>query len=416
MEDIQPGASELGRCRYQMNWSMHHYSAGLDLGGPDDSFQGKRLMRRVLTPMMHLVELCSLLRRAAWVGMVAGMFATAPASSQVAPEAKLDLTMLVAQAERGDAISQNLLGALYQTGSGFGRDVAKAATWYQKAADQGLPAAQVNLATLYLGKLFKKFDAIEEPSKGRGQELLESAAARGDPLGIARLGSYYLRTGHGEKAIPLLLRAVDLRVGLAAFEMGNAYRWGNGVEKDEAQVKAWVLRSSDMGYPAGQYYRAKDYETDLGKQFDLYQRAAHGGDPMAQWALGMMYERVPQYLDRGKAAYWYTKAAMNGNEMGNQARFRLGLPDIRGNPPVNKTVLTTSREVAPLDDHTTVVAMAAAVGIALVMFTAGDNRPAGKENLSVKPYCYACGYGYTEIPNNMCLSLTTGATFPQICH
>lgn len=365
--------------------------------------------------MKQFVGLCLLLRWAALGAMVAGIVAAAPAWSQVAPEAKLDLTVLVAEAERGDAISQNLLGALYQTGSGVGRDVAKAAGWYQKAADQGLPAAQVNLATLYLGRLFKKFDYIEEPSKGRGKALLENAAARGDPLGIARLGSFYLRTGNGEKGIPLLLRAVDLQVGLAAFEMGNAYRWGNGVEKDEAQVRKWVLRSSDMGYPAGQYYHAKDYETDLAKQFDLYQRAALGGDPMAQYTLGMMYERVSRYLDRGKAAYWYTKAAMNGNEMGNQARFRLGLPDIRGNPPINTTVLTNSRHVAPLDDHTTVVAMAAAVGIALVVLASGESGFGGTAGPTLKKHCYPCSYGYTEIPNNMCLSLTTGATFPQIC-
>lgn len=151
-----------------------------------------------------------------------GLIVATPAISQVADGPELDLDQLVAQAEAGDRISQNLLGALYQTGSGLGRDLAKAAEWYEKAADQGLPAAQVNLGTLYLGQLFKIFGYVEEPSKGRGEELLLMAAERGDPLGIARLGSFYLRTGNGDKAMPLLMRAVDLHVGLAAFEIANA--------------------------------------------------------------------------------------------------------------------------------------------------------------------------------------------------
>lgn len=168
-----------------------------------------------------------------------------------------------------------------------------------------------------------------------------------------------------------------------------------------------------MGYPAGQYYHARDYETDLAKQFVLYERAATGGDPLAQWALGSIYENASLYLDLDKAAYWYTKAAQNGNEMGNQARFRLGLPDINGNWPVNRTVLTTSPSEIVLDDHTTVAAAAAAVGIALVLMTAGQD---GSVDSNRELYCVPCNYEEADWPDNQCMHRTTGAMRSRICY
>ena len=52
-------------------------------------------------------------------------------------------------AKYGDPKAQNLLGWLYENGFGTARDVAEAARWYRKAADQGLPLAQNNLGILY---------------------------------------------------------------------------------------------------------------------------------------------------------------------------------------------------------------------------------------------------------------------------
>lgn len=52
------------------------------------------------------------------------------------------------RAEGGDAIAQNLLGTLYQLGSGTASNLETASAWYERAAAQGHAAAQVNLATL----------------------------------------------------------------------------------------------------------------------------------------------------------------------------------------------------------------------------------------------------------------------------
>jgi TPR repeat protein len=49
---------------------------------------------------------------------------------------------------RGFAIAQNSLGAMYEQGLGSARDIIVAVDWYRKAAKQGDSAAQANLASL----------------------------------------------------------------------------------------------------------------------------------------------------------------------------------------------------------------------------------------------------------------------------
>ena len=52
-------------------------------------------------------------------------------------------------AEEDDAQAQFWLGQMYDLGRGVGKDFKQAAIWYRRAADQGLPVAQHNLARMY---------------------------------------------------------------------------------------------------------------------------------------------------------------------------------------------------------------------------------------------------------------------------
>lgn len=52
-------------------------------------------------------------------------------------------------AELGDAEAQYNLGVMYDEGAGIDQDLAKAVSWYRKAADQGFVDAQTNLGTMY---------------------------------------------------------------------------------------------------------------------------------------------------------------------------------------------------------------------------------------------------------------------------
>lgn len=52
-------------------------------------------------------------------------------------------------AEKGNALAQNILGVMYNAGSGVVLDYNEAAKWYLLAAEQGHANGQFNLATMY---------------------------------------------------------------------------------------------------------------------------------------------------------------------------------------------------------------------------------------------------------------------------
>jgi len=53
------------------------------------------------------------------------------------------------EAERGEIISQYVLGLFYYNGDGIPRDYEEAAKWFRRAADQGYDMPQFMLAKLY---------------------------------------------------------------------------------------------------------------------------------------------------------------------------------------------------------------------------------------------------------------------------
>jgi hypothetical protein len=52
-------------------------------------------------------------------------------------------------ADKGDDLSQTMLGTMYEMGDGVQKDYATAAAWYRKAAEQGFALAQYSLAEMY---------------------------------------------------------------------------------------------------------------------------------------------------------------------------------------------------------------------------------------------------------------------------
>ena len=184
----------------------------------------------------------------------------------------------MAEANAGDANAQNLLGAIYQTGSGVGRNDEEAARWYSKAAAQGDAAAQANLGSMYMeGK------GVPRDAK-RGIELLKLSAAQKFPLGIARLGAAHAQGAGVPKDVKggteLLLQAVDSGVGLAAYELAKGHLKGSWAPADEQEATKWFRKSAELGYANGQYVYAKNYETDEGRKWELFHRAAMGGSTL----------------------------------------------------------------------------------------------------------------------------------------
>ncbi len=114
----------------------------------------------------------------------------------------------------------------------------------------------------------------------------------------------------------------------AQYDLGNAYYFGNGVEKDINKSTIWLRRAADQGYPAAQselgvsYERGESVEKDLKEAIRLYRLAADQGYPAAQYNLGNIH-----YFGRGvetdfkESAIWYKKAAEQGYPA---AQYNLG--------------------------------------------------------------------------------------------
>lgn len=91
------------------------------------------------------------------------------------------LAELRADAERGDARAQRLLGLRYLRGRGVTQDHAQAATWLQRAAHQNLALAVRDLGECYEAG----WGVARDPA--RALELYRRAAELGDPIARARL-------------------------------------------------------------------------------------------------------------------------------------------------------------------------------------------------------------------------------------
>ncbi len=117
-------------------------------------------------------------------------------------------------AERGDANSQTLLGALYTFGWGVRQDYAVAAYWHRLAAEQGLAAAQYVLAKAY--------------DEGEGVPRDYTKAAEWFRLAANQ--------GHGG----------------AQTSLGAKYQFGSGVPQDYAEASRWFRLAAEQGYAVAQ--------------------------------------------------------------------------------------------------------------------------------------------------------------------
>jgi hypothetical protein len=138
-----------------------------------------------------------------------------------------------ALADRGDAHSQFMLGALYAAGKGVPRDYVQAAEWYRKAARQGLAAAQNNLGFLY----------------DRG-------------LGVPQ---------DDDQAVIWYLRAARQEHAQAQNNLGVMYGTGRGVPRNQFEALKWFRLSAAQGNPQAQH--------NIGFLRDNQQRAVAQAEP-----------------------------------------------------------------------------------------------------------------------------------------
>ncbi|RED28121.1 TPR repeat protein [Rhodopseudomonas thermotolerans] len=196
--------------------------------------------------------------------------------------------------------------AMYALGRAYaaGGQTADALAAYRRAADKGSSSAMVELGVAYAtGAGLPKDEA-------KARQLLERAAAAGNPRGISNLAAL----GGGGASDPVKTRAL-LAKGAesnaeAQYQLGLMLADGIGGPKDDAGARALFEKAAGQGHPGALM------------QMGVFAQAGRGG---------------PRDSDAAKA--YYEKAAALGNADAKAALKRNDCPyvlkDKRGNMVTN---------------------------------------------------------------------------------
>jgi len=190
---------------------------------------------------------------------------------------------LTAKAETGDTKAQTALGKLYESGS-LGRDgkvqhdYSGAAYWYHQASDHGDAQAAYELSILYHDGLgvpadaSQSFQLLQKAAEGnyvpsmvllsdtyaeqktpvsaeRATDWAMKAAEGGDPAGWLILGFEYNAGDLGgdppfwyTSAMAAFKKAADGGNCVAMMEIGDLYSKGNGVPADKTLAQSWQAK------------------------------------------------------------------------------------------------------------------------------------------------------------------------------
>ena len=147
----------------------------------------------------------------------------------------------MAAAEKGDAEAQARLGSQFIAGLGVGKDLAQGEHWFRASAEQGCAAGQFGLGALYAGT-----------NGGKAADLLEKAAAQGNPLAKLSL-AILLIAGQGvpvdrERGAKLLTEVAEAGNTEAMFRLGEVYRSRDFAGRNLAMAETWLRRAGTRGH------------------------------------------------------------------------------------------------------------------------------------------------------------------------
>ena len=243
------------------------------------------------------------------------------------------LNLAMPRAEAGDSAAQTLVAEILSRGLGVKRDEAKAAKWYQLAAEQGVPEAQFQYALLLLDGRFVKKDP-----QG-AYALMQAAAEAGNRLAQFNFAQLLIDRERGEagmaKAVSYYQRAADGGLADAQYAMSQIYANGvGGKKRDDAEARRWLLLAARQNFDTAQVdlgswlVEGRGGPRDLKAGFGWLKRAADGGNVAAQNRVAKLYMggigTEPNAID---AAAWYFLARRAGLTDPEMEDFLRGLTE-----------------------------------------------------------------------------------------
>jgi TPR repeat protein len=222
-------------------------------------------------------------------------------------------------AAQNHPLAQLQLGRMLEGGKGGAQSNDEALAWFLKAARQGVAAAQDEAARIYVNG--------QGPTPVNFPEALKLFTQAADQKYVPSYSELGLMHLHGEgtpvnavKAVAYLSLGADAGDPDCQERMGWRYLNGEGVAKDFSTAAKWFRLAGDAGQAQAQAQLAFMYVKGTGVEqndhlaFEWYEQAASGGDPEAAKNLGIFYmtgRGTPRSMDLAK--YWLQQAAMRGN-------------------------------------------------------------------------------------------------------
>lgn len=210
-------------------------------------------------------------------------------------------------AEAGDLRAQYNLGLIHAEGRGVRRDPAEAVKWWRRAAQGGHVRAMHNLALAHIAGVPDEKSGVPVQDYARALEWLNRAAAEGLPNSIYFLGTMY-RYGLGverdeAKAVSLFIKSAEKGFVRAQYNLAEAYLNGTGVEPSTDEAFRWLRAAAEGGSPKAQYRMAAHFAEGQGDGTNLVEAlkwcllAARHGHPVARDTLdGLVLRASPQEL------------------------------------------------------------------------------------------------------------------------
>ncbi len=156
------------------------------------------------------------------------------------------ITELTTLGNAGNVPAQIMLGALYNKGGAVMRNDKTAASWFEKAANQGNPEAQYQLGNLYENsQLPKDYKAAAH--------WYHKSAQQGSAKAQARLGVFYAEgMGVKKSANEALLwsgQAALQNNGDAQFWLGLQYKLGDAIPQNDTLARGWLTKAAAQDHP-----------------------------------------------------------------------------------------------------------------------------------------------------------------------
>lgn len=237
-------------------------------------------------------------------------------------------SVVLEKAQKGDVHAQLLVAKQYRD-RGKPEDKVEAARWYEKAAKQGNPEAQLLLGSAYIaGVGVKKEEKI-------GIGWIQRSANSEFPQAQALVGASYLR---GLYTLPRnialakewLTKAASNNDPLAEYVLWQEYLSGINFPKNVPLAREMLQKASAHGNGTAQIDLAlahldglSGFEKNETEALRLLNAAADQGEPLAMYTLGVLHVKgrmVSQDFVRAYALFTVSVVLSNSTEWKNKSR------------------------------------------------------------------------------------------------